>query len=66
MKKIFALITILLVPFFLLSCSGAHDELLADNGYYARLYGYQNHTPVIRALETPVTHQHTNSQRVET
>jgi subfamily B ATP-binding cassette protein HlyB/CyaB len=46
--------------------SGTHDELLAVNGYYARLYGYQNHTPVIRALETPTTHQHTNSQRVET
>ena len=30
--------------------SGSHDELLALNGYYARLYGYQNHSPVIREL----------------
>lgn len=24
---------------------GNHDELLIENGYYARLYGYQSHTP---------------------
>ena len=30
--------------------SGSHDELLAAEGYYARLYGYQNHSPVIRSL----------------
>jgi subfamily B ATP-binding cassette protein HlyB/CyaB len=30
--------------------SGTHDELLALNGYYAKLYGYQNHSPVIRSL----------------
>ncbi len=30
--------------------SGSHEELLAAEGYYARLYGYQNHSPVIRSL----------------
>ena len=30
--------------------SGTHDELLEVTGYYARLYGYQNHSPVIRSL----------------
>jgi subfamily B ATP-binding cassette protein HlyB/CyaB len=30
--------------------SGNHDELLEANGYYARLHGYQNHSPVIRSL----------------
>ena len=30
---------------------GCHDELLAANAYYARLYSYQNHSPVIRSLE---------------
>jgi len=30
--------------------SGTHDDLLELNGYYARLYGYQNHSPVIREL----------------
>ena len=28
--------------------SGSHDELVAADGYYARLHGYQNHSPVIR------------------
>lgn len=32
--------------------AGTHDELLDVNGYYARLYGYQNHSPVIRPLPT--------------
>jgi subfamily B ATP-binding cassette protein HlyB/CyaB len=30
--------------------SGSHEELLAAGGYYARLYGYQTHSPVIRSL----------------
>ena len=46
--------------------SGSHDELLGVNGYYARLYGYQSHSPVIRALETTSARQQTDSQRVET
>ena len=32
--------------------SGDHQTLLAAGGYYARLYGYQNHSPVIRACDT--------------
>ncbi|MEH6570017.1 MAG: type I secretion system permease/ATPase [Halioglobus sp.] len=32
--------------------SGTHDELLEASGYYARLYGYQNHSPVIRSLSS--------------
>ncbi|MFT4824831.1 MAG: subfamily B ATP-binding cassette protein HlyB/CyaB [Halioglobus sp.] len=31
--------------------SGTHDDLLEASGYYAKLYGYQNHSPVIRSLE---------------
>jgi subfamily B ATP-binding cassette protein HlyB/CyaB len=46
--------------------SGTHDELLEANGYYARLYGYQNHNPVIRALETSTVPQHTDNQKVNT
>ncbi|MEH6593281.1 MAG: type I secretion system permease/ATPase, partial [Halioglobus sp.] len=30
--------------------AGSHEELLASNGYYTKLYGYQNHSPVIRSL----------------
>lgn len=30
--------------------SGSHQQLLEANGYYARLYGHQNHSPVIRSL----------------
>ncbi|MCB1731731.1 MAG: ATP-binding cassette domain-containing protein, partial [Halieaceae bacterium] len=33
--------------------SGDHQTLLAADGYYARLHGYQNHSPVIRAFDTP-------------
>ncbi len=33
--------------------SGSHDELLATKGYYARLYGYQSYSPVIRAMAGP-------------
>jgi subfamily B ATP-binding cassette protein HlyB/CyaB len=35
--------------------SGSHDELLAMDGYYARLHGYQNHSPVMRSL-APARH----------
>jgi len=34
--------------------SGKHEELIRLNGYYARLYGYQSHSPVIRSLESLV------------
>ncbi|MEH6519489.1 MAG: type I secretion system permease/ATPase [Halioglobus sp.] len=30
--------------------AGSHEVLLASNGYYTKLYGYQNHSPVIRSL----------------
>lgn len=32
---------------------GTHDQLLDINGYYARLYSYQNHSPLIRPLASP-------------
>ncbi len=32
--------------------AGNHDALIDMNGYYARLYGYQSHSPVIRSLDT--------------
>lgn len=33
--------------------AGNHDQLLEENGYYARLYSYQNHSPRIRSLSGP-------------
>ncbi|MCB1843102.1 MAG: type I secretion system permease/ATPase [Halioglobus sp.] len=33
--------------------SGTHEALIDNDGYYARLHSYQNHTPRIRALEKP-------------
>ncbi|MFC6633230.1 type I secretion system permease/ATPase [Microbulbifer taiwanensis] len=30
--------------------SGPHDQLLEQEGYYARLHSYQNHTPVLKAV----------------
>lgn len=32
---------------------GTHEALLAAQGYYARLHGYQSHTPIIRSLGSP-------------
>ncbi|GAB5451398.1 MAG: type I secretion system permease/ATPase [Halioglobus sp.] len=32
--------------------SGTHEHLLQRNGYYARLYSYQNHSPVMRGIES--------------
>lgn len=32
--------------------SGPHDQLLLENGYYARLYSYQNDSPPIRAVSS--------------
>jgi subfamily B ATP-binding cassette protein HlyB/CyaB len=32
--------------------SGTHDDLLAKNGYYARLYSYQSHVPSIKPVVT--------------
>lgn len=29
---------------------GNHDELIAKNGYYAKLYSYQSHTPVLHPV----------------
>jgi len=34
--------------------SGDHQALLAAGGYYARLHGYQNHSPVMRACNSVV------------
>jgi len=31
--------------------SGSHEALLEQEGYYAKLYGYQNHSPRIREVE---------------
>ncbi len=45
--------------------SGTHDELLDVNGYYARLYGYQNHSPVIRSLSHSTSPATAESLRVE-
>lgn len=30
--------------------SGNHDQLIQQNGYYAKLHSYQNHTPAIRPV----------------
>lgn len=30
--------------------SGTHDQLIAHNGYYARLYSYQNHIPNVKTV----------------
>jgi subfamily B ATP-binding cassette protein HlyB/CyaB len=30
---------------------GNHEQLLQRRGYYARLYGYQNHSPLIRPVQ---------------
>jgi subfamily B ATP-binding cassette protein HlyB/CyaB len=43
--------------------SGNHDQLLAANGYYARLHGYQNHSPVIRSV-SPGSAGHADSRTV--
>lgn len=32
---------------------GSHDELLALNGYYAKLHSYQSHTPNLRPATAP-------------
>ncbi len=34
--------------------AGTHAELMDINGYYARLHGYQSHSPVIRSLGSPL------------
>lgn len=36
---------------------GDHDELIEQNGYYAKLYSYQNHTPNLKPVtaESPST-----------
>ncbi len=31
--------------------TGTHDELLSSEGYYARLYSYQNHVPAFRTVK---------------
>lgn len=41
---------------------GNHDELLIENGYYARLYGYQSHSPQLH----PVNVKHGHSTAVST
>jgi subfamily B ATP-binding cassette protein HlyB/CyaB len=32
--------------------TGTHEELIVLDGYYAKLYGYQSHSPVIRSLNS--------------
>jgi subfamily B ATP-binding cassette protein HlyB/CyaB len=45
--------------------SGTHEDLLKVNGYYARLYGYQNHSPVIRSLVPPTSKASVDSRQLE-
>ena len=45
--------------------SGTHEDLLAINGYYARLYGYQNHSPVIRSLSPSSSPVSAETRQVE-
>ena len=34
---------------------GNHDELIELNGYYAKLHGYQNHTPHLHKVSNNTT-----------
>lgn len=33
---------------------GSHDELIEQNGYYTKLYSYQNHEPVLHEVDSGV------------
>jgi subfamily B ATP-binding cassette protein HlyB/CyaB len=45
--------------------SGSHDELLEQNGYYAKLHSHQNHIPSIREVKPAQAQtQNTAKQRV--
>lgn len=44
--------------------SGNHDQLIQQNGYYAKLHSYQSHTPVIRKMENASSTERVNSQAV--
>lgn len=36
---------------------GSHEQLLDENGYYAKLYSYQNHQPRLKPVQTHATSQ---------
>lgn len=36
---------------------GSHDELIDLNGYYTKLYSYQNHTPVLHEVDDTQSNQ---------
>ena len=42
--------------------SGTHDELLEQNGYYAKLHSHQNHIPSIREVKPAPAQNQSNPQ----
>ncbi|AFI84662.1 type I secretion system permease/ATPase [Methylophaga nitratireducenticrescens] len=42
---------------------GNHDELIAKNGYYAKLYSYQSHTPVLHPVTESKAKENPNLEK---
>jgi subfamily B ATP-binding cassette protein HlyB/CyaB len=44
---------------------GSHDELIAQNGYYTKLYSYQSHEPVLHEVSNELTSQDANELNIQ-